>query len=817
VEGDVTPPAAWSTRRPAAHGPLAGLLCAWLLTGGGAADGWAQDRGDPLAAAHARADALPQLFAKHRPFKPRIHWLPDGAGLWFETESADGRRCTLIDAATGARREGASPAALGLAEVPPESLPPRAARERSRGGGAETEILLVNTFDRPLRIFWVDTDGRPQRYGTLPPGGERRQHTFARHVWLGDFAADDVAGVFAAREEVGRAVFDEASRRAALGRGPAEAAEPARAATGAAPEDPPPDSPERAAAGPAVFVRDHDLFLRDASGAHRLTTDGSADDSYAGAWAVSPDGTRAFGFQTERGERRQLVLVESAPRDALQPRVIRRDYPKPGDRIAVPKPRLFDLAGRRPVAVDAALFPDPWSIDRVHWAEDSREVFCLYNRRGHRVVRLVGIDAATGRVRTVVEEVSPTFVDYSQKTLLHWLPGSHEAVWASERDGFNHLYLVDVAAGSVRPLTTGAWNVRDVVRVDAAARQVWFTALGIHPGEDPYHRHLARVAFDGGGPVVLTAGDGTHEWTFSPDGGLFVDRWSRVDRPWVTQLRRAADGALVAELGRDDAAALEAAGFRPPERFTAKGRDGTTDIHGVIIRPTTFQAGRKYPVIEDIYAGPQDHHVPKAWGFSARQRAVAEMGFVVVMIDGMGTNWRGKAFHDVCHANLADAGLPDRIAWMRAAAAAHPELDLDRVGIYGGSAGGQNALAALLHHGDFYDAAVADCGCHDNRMDKIWWNEAWMGWPVGPAYAANSNVTHAAKLRGKLLLTVGELDTNVDPSSTLQVVRALIDAGRDFECVVVPGGGHGVGETPYLVRRRQDFFVRALLGDDPRP
>ena len=182
----------------------------------------------------------------------------------------------------------------------------------------------------------------------------------------------------------------------------------------------------------------------------------------------------------------------------------------------------------------------------------------------------------------------------------------------------------------------------------------------------------------------------------------------------------------------------------------------------------------------------------------------------------MGTNWRGKKFHDVCWKNLKDAGLPDHVAWLRAAAATRPWMDLSRVGIYGGSAGGQNALAALLHHGDFYDAAVADCGCHDNRMDKIWWNEAWMGWPVGPEYAANSNVTHAFKLTGRLLLTVGELDTNVDPASTLQVAKALIDADKDFELVVVPGGGHGVGESPHLVRKRQDFFVRALLGSEPR-
>ena len=249
----------------------------------------------------------------------------------------------------------------------------------------------------------------------------------------------------------------------------------------------------------------------------------------------------------------------------------------------------------------------------------------------------------------------------------------------------------------------------------------------------------------------------------------------------------------------------------------AKGRDGRTDIHGIVIRPSNFDSGKKYPVIEDIYAGPHGFFVPKEWGLGLRQRTLAELGFIVVQIDGMGTNWRSRAFHDVCWKNLRDSGFPDRIAWLKAAAASVcPQMDLTRVGIFGGSAGGQSALAALLHHGDFYRAGVADCGCHDNRMDKIWWNEAWMGWPVGPEYAENSNVTHAAKLTGKLLLTVGELDHNVDPASTMQVVNALIAADKDFEMLVAPGRDHGAGERPYLVRRRMDFFVRHLLGVEPR-
>jgi dipeptidyl aminopeptidase/acylaminoacyl peptidase len=265
-----------------------------------------------------------------------------------------------------------------------------------------------------------------------------------------------------------------------------------------------------------------------------------------------------------------------------------------------------------------------------------------------------------------------------------------------------------------------------------------------------------------------------------------------------------------------DCSPLQSSGWRAPERFQAKGRDGQTDIFGVILRPSHFDPQKKYPVIENIYAGPHGYFVPKEWNPGSSARALAELGFILVQIDGMGTNWRSRAFHDVAWKNLKDAGFPDRIAWIRAAAARYPEMDLTRVGIYGGSAGGQNALAALLHHGDFYHAAVADCGCHDNRMDKVWWNEAWMGWPVGPEYAEISNVVHASKLRGKLLLTVGELDENVDPSSTHQVVRALIEADKDFELLVLPGVGHGAGERPYAFRRRMAFFVRHLLGVEPR-
>jgi dipeptidyl aminopeptidase/acylaminoacyl peptidase len=385
----------------------------------------------------------------------------------------------------------------------------------------------------------------------------------------------------------------------------------------------------------------------------------------------------------------------------------------------------------------------------------------------------------------------------------------------SERSGWNHLYSINALTGVIAPITKGQWNVRSVENLDEATHTLWLRVMG-KTGQDPYQFHLARVNLDGTGFAVLTEGDGTHTWEWSPDRRFFIDTWSRVDQAPVIELRRSEDGKLVCPLERAEVSALLAAGWHPPERFVAKGRDGQTDIWGIIIKPMNFDPAKKYPVIENIYAGPQDFFVPKAWGRYVGEQSIAELGFIVVQIDGMGTNWRSKAFHDVCWKNLKDGGFPDRIAWMRAAAVARPWIDLSRVGIFGGSAGGQNALAGLLFHGDFYKAGIADCGCHDNRMDKIWWNEAWMGWPIGPEYEDSSNVTHAQNLTGKLMLVVGEMDKNVDPSSTMQVVNALIKADKDFDLLVVPNSGHGALGSAYGRRRRDDFFVRNLLGVEPR-
>jgi dipeptidyl aminopeptidase/acylaminoacyl peptidase len=736
--------------------------------------------------------------------------VPDDARIaWFEFDADR----LLFMASGDARVWSWRPDAGELAAVDPASLPGRFGLEprridRTRGGGPATSVFVVNATGAEVRLLWLDHEGRPREYAAIGPGGTHRQNTYAGHTWrltdtdgtdLGTYVATERPGVIFGREDGGDAEPPEREQ----------------------PEEPDAERrPNRSPDGAfAVRFEHHQVVLRSlADGTETvLTDDGTPDDAYGGRVWWSPDSTRFVVCRTRPGFDRRVHIVESSPEGSLQPRLIEFGYRKPGDAVDVRRPRLFDAVAGRAIPVDDAPIENPWSVDRIDWLADSSAFAYLYNARGHQTVRYVLVDAATGAARVVAEDTAETFIDWTNKVFAHRIDAANELIWMSERSGWNHLYLIDTASGTVKnPITQGDWVVRGVERVDEDARQVWLRVMGVNAGEDPYHVHYARVNFDGSGFTMLTEGDGTHRIDFSPDGSHFVDVWSRVDRAPVTELRRTADGARVAVLAEADDSALREAGWEPPERFVAKGRDGVTGIWGFIQRPSNFDPSRSYPVIESIYAGPHGHHVPKAFSVWQGSRSLCELGFVVVHIDGMGTNWRSKAFHDVAYKNLKDAGFPDRIAWMRAAAETRPWMDLSRVGIYGVSAGGQNALGALLFHGDFYKAAVADCGCHDNRMDKIWWNEQWMGWPVDDSYAASSNAEHAANLTGKLLLTVGEIDQNVDPASTMQVVDALIKADKDFELIVFPGMGHGTIGSPYGQRRLRDFFVRNLLGVEPR-
>lgn len=707
----------------------------------------------------------------------------------FRINGEAGPEFYLLDLQTGERKPVAQNEVTWL-----NHRTARESRERkSRDGGPETVIEFVNQTAGPIELFWVDGQAERKSYGIMTPNEERSFSTYAGHLWL---ALDEHGN------RIGRYMAEEGGSRAILkGDGPGTQRQPRGVAA----------APRRW----QVYVKENNVWAKDtqAGDDFPLTTEGSVINAFTGPIEWSPDGRHVAMFREEPAAEHLINYVESSPSDQVQPKLKTFSYPKPGDVIEHRRLALFDLETRKQLPVSDALFPTPWSLDHLRWAEDGKSFSVLYNQRGHQILRLLSVDAETGNVRTLAEEAPKTFVDYTNKVWHQFLPGGKDLLWMSERDGWNHLYLIDVATGQVKhQITKGNWLVRKVERVDVEKGQIWFSAGGIRPAQDPYYKHLCRVNIDGSGLVILTEGDGTHEYEFSESQKYFVDRWSRVDQPTVTEIRESETGKLISLLATGTMAKLLETGWQAPERFVAKGRDGVTDIYGNICRPMNFDPKKKYPVVEKIYAGPHGQFVLKEFNLSTHERELMEAGFILVQCDGMGTNWRSKAFHDVCWKNLQDAGFPDRIAWIKAAAAAHPEMDLKRVGIYGGSAGGQNAMRALLDHGDFYSAAVADCGCHDNRMDKIWWNEQWMGWPVGKEYEAASNVADAAKLRGHLFLTWGEQDTNVDPASSMQVVNALVKAGKDFDMFVVPGANHGIGESPLLHRKRMTFFARWLGG-----
>jgi hypothetical protein len=567
-----------------------------------------------------------------------------------------------------------------------------------------------------------------------------------------------------------------------------------------------------------ALLRNYNVWLRPkgSNDAVALSADGSEGNYYDLASITwSPDSKRIAARRIRPGMHRTIQFEESSPADQVQPRYFSLEYAKPGDVLDLQQPVLFDISTRQHTNIDNGLFPNPFELSKPVWREDSRAFTFEYNERGHQVFRVVEVDGATGRPRAIVAEPAKTFFCYSGKMFHHDVADGKELIWMSERDGWNHLYLYDAATGEVKnQITKGQWVVRGVDHTDDRQRQIWFHASGMYPGEDPYFTYYYRANYDGSGLTRLTTAPGNHTVTYSDDMRYYVDLWSRVDDPPTLELHRAGDGAKIMDLERGDIEPLIRAGWTAPESFKAVGRDGKTEIWGVIIRPANFDPSRRYPVIENIYAGPHDSFVPKSFFVYSPMQSLAELGFVVVQIDGMGTSNRSKAFHDVCWKNLQDAGFPDRILWHKAVAAKYPWYDITRVGIYGHSAGGQNAMGALLFHPEFYKVAVASSGCHDNRMDKIWWNEQWMGWPVGPQYAAASNVDNAYRLKGKLLLTAGELDDNVDPASTLQVVHSLMRANKVFDFLLMPGAKHTPGGE-YGIRKRNDFFVRHLLGVEP--
>jgi dipeptidyl aminopeptidase/acylaminoacyl peptidase len=564
-----------------------------------------------------------------------------------------------------------------------------------------------------------------------------------------------------------------------------------------------------------IFCRDNNLWMTKDGDTKPLTTNGDSSYYYSAWGSFSQDGRYFATVRIKPAPKRYVYYVESSPKNQLQPILHKQEYAKPGDSLNYRVPVIVEVATGRVVEPSTALFQSQYNVTAPRWESDNEHVTFEFNERGHKTYRILELSATTGMVRTLIEEKNDKYVNYNRQQRIDLQDGKH-IIWTSERDGRNHIYLYDrKKAALVRQVTKGEYYVRGIQRVDEKAGVIYFSACGMNKNEDPYLIHYYKIGLNGKGLVSLTPEEGNHSATYTDDMAFLIDTYSTVTTPPVTVLRSGTDGSILRTLETADITALKKEGWKAPEVFVAKGRDGKTDMWGLIQRPSNFDPSKKYPIIEYIYSGPGDQYVPKTftpwiWTMSS----LAELGFIVVQLDAMTTSFRTRAFEEVCYKNLKDGGLPDRIAWIKAAAKKYPYMDIDRVGIYGCSAGGQNALAAVLWHGDFYKAAYAACGCHDNRMDKIWWNEQWMGYPIDSTYAECSNVDNAWRLERPLMLVVGEMDDNVDPASTMQVVNALEKAGKDFELVVIPGARHTMGET-YGDHKRYDFFVRHLLGVEP--
>lgn len=566
-----------------------------------------------------------------------------------------------------------------------------------------------------------------------------------------------------------------------------------------------------------AFIKNQNIYVKEvATGKEKqLNLDGTLGNYYSAYIRWSPDSKKVASCKIRPVEKRYVYYVESSPADQLQPKLHKQEYAKPGDELPFKVPCIYEVESGRSIIPSTELFDRQYEVYGPEWNPDSRAVTFEYNQRGHQVYRVLELSAETGKVRPLVEETSDKYVNYTRH-FRHDLKDGKQMIWMSERDNWNHLYMYNrITAQPDYQITKGEWYVREVLRVDEDNHQIYFSANGMEAGEDPYLIRYYRIGFDGKGLTCLTPEEGMHRAWFSEDMKYLVDVYSMVNKAPVAVLRSAKDGKVMMPLETADITRLEAEGWNAPEVFVAKGRDGKTDMWGLIARPTNFDPNKKYPVIEYIYQGPGDQYVPKTFRpYDWNMTSLAELGFIVVMVDGMGTSFRSRAFENVCYKNLKDAGLPDHIAWIKAAARKYPYMDVDRVGIYGCSAGGQESTNAVLLYPDFYKAAYSACGCHDNRMDKIWWNELWLGYPVGDQYKEGSNVENAHLLSRPLMLVVGELDDNVDPASTMQVVNALIKANKDFELVVIPGAHHTMGEA-FGEHKRYDFFVRHLMQVNP--
>ena len=593
-----------------------------------------------------------------------------------------------------------------------------------------------------------------------------------------------------------------------------------------------------------VMIRDNNLWVRDAGGKEtQLTTDGIKDFGYAtdnAGWTSSerpivlwsPDSKKIATFQQDQRGVGEMYLVSTT---VGHPTLRAWKYPLPGDPVVTTIQRVIvDVAAGKVIRLQmppdqhrSTLCDDitcSGSLD-MQWNADGTQLAFVSTSRDHKEEHLQIADAATGAVHEVLHEKVSTFFESGNGRInWHYLPSTNEAIWFSEGDNWGQLYLYDLSGVNKlkNQITSGEGNVTQIVKVDEQARVVYFLGVGKEKGRDPYFIHFYSVGFDGRNQKLLTPDDGNHGVSLSPSGKYFVDTYSKPDVPPAIALRDI-DGKLVTPLEKADISKLLATGWKPPQPITVKARDGVTDIYGLMYKPTNLDPSRKYPIVNHIYPGPQTGSVGSR-NFSTGRgdaQALAELGFIVVEIDGMGTPWRSKKFHEAYFGDMGDNTLPDQVSGMRDLGKRYPWIDLDRVGIYGHSGGGYATAGAMFHYPDFFKVGIAESGNHDNREYEDDWAEKWQGLlektPDGKSnYDSQANENFAKNLTGHLMLAHGTMDNNVPPYNTLLVVAELIKANKDFDLVLFPNRPHGYGpDANYMMRKRWDYFVRYLLGAEP--
>jgi len=621
---------------------------------------------------------------------------------------------------------------------------------------------------------------------------------------------------------------------------------PARASAAGRPAAPP-----NSATSPdgryAAFIREFNLWARDlTTGQDRqLTTDGIEDFGYAtnnAGWIRSdspvllwsPDSKKIATFQHDSRGVGEMYLVST---NVGAPRLESWKYPLPEDpeifrihRVIIDVEtakvtRLLMPADQHRSTINDHIADGTTFLD-VEWYPDASHAAFVSSSRDHKEAVFRVANTTNGEVRTLFEERVLTQFQSGLAAIgqANWrvLPASREVLWWSQRDNWGHLYIYDLESGNLKSqVTRGEWNVVNLLRVDEKTRTLYFTGVGREAGRDPYFQHFYSIKMDGTGLTLLTPEDANHTVSLSPDGQYFMSTHSTPVTPPVSVLRRI-DGELVAELERADISELTAAGWKPPTPIVVKARDGKTDLYGLMFTPTTLDPSKKYPIVNYIYPGPWGNSVGSRNFSPARSdhQALAELGFVVVAIDGMGTEWRSKAFADAYYGDMGDNTLPDQIAGMRELATRHAYIDINRAGIWGHSGGGFATAAALFRHPDFFKVGVSQAGNHDNRNYEDDWGERFQGLLTKTgeqdSYASQANQLVAANLRGKLLLAHGAMDNNVPIYNTYLVVDALIKANKDFDLIVYPHQRHGFGtDNNYMMRRRWDYFVKHLLGAEP--